>query len=157
MTSFRNSLLFRQIEAPAETLHTPGRVKNALLPGEERMAIWTDIDLQHRLGTHCFKAISTGTAYRGLDVIWMYSFFHGSNSQVNSTVMAARMIVHGWHNSVKRSGRLPNHRLRIFLILSHYNTFWGALMPGLPFCCEKVCISDWQRIYFVLPSMTSIL
>jgi hypothetical protein len=74
-------LLFRQIEALAETLDTTGRVKNTLLPGKERMAFGANVRLQDRFGTHGFKYIPTGAAHCGLNKFWMYSLFH-DNSQI---------------------------------------------------------------------------
>jgi hypothetical protein len=72
-------LLFRQIEAFAEPLDTASRVKNTLLPGEERMAFGAHVRLQDRFGTHGFKCIPTGAAHCGLNKFWMYSLFHGAS------------------------------------------------------------------------------
>ena len=74
--SIRRNLLFLQIEAFAEALHATSCVENTLLPGEERVTLGADIDLEHRPDAECLETVAAGTTYCGLDVIWMNSLFH---------------------------------------------------------------------------------
>lgn len=76
MGAIYQALLFRQVEALAETLHAAGGVQDTLLPRIERMALRADINLQNRLNAFSFKAIATSTDECGLNIIWMYSLFH---------------------------------------------------------------------------------
>ena len=121
MNSFLCRLLFfLQIESLAEALYTSSSVKDSLLSSKEWVTIRTDINLQQRLDAECLKAISTSTTYCGINVIWMYSFFHKNPRAILlftlapklrnvsaakqariSTVMVADMIVHGRNSSVK--------------------------------------------------------
>jgi len=55
MLSYADGLLFRQIEALAETFNTAGRVKDALLPGEEWMTFRANVHLQDWLDTDGLK------------------------------------------------------------------------------------------------------
>src|SRR5262244_1527397 len=74
--SICTSLLITQIEAFPETLNTTGGVKNTLMTGEEWMAFLSHINLQNRLGAHCFKTIPTSTDDCGIHKIWMDRLFH---------------------------------------------------------------------------------
>jgi len=77
MVSLLSGLLFfLQIESLAEALYSSSSVKDSLLSSKEWVTIRTDINLQQRLDTECLKAISTSTTYRGINIIWMYTFFH---------------------------------------------------------------------------------
>lgn len=151
MNSFLCRLLFfLQIESLTEALYTSSSVKDSLLSSKEWVTIRTDINLQQRLDAECLKAISTSTTYCGINVIWMYSFFH-KNSRVIfifitatklryvSAAMQARYFNrYGCgHDCTRmilfrqdsRPYRPANYLLQIFLILPHYNTFWGMFMP----------------------------
>ena len=101
----RSALVLAQVKASAEPLDATGGVQDTLLPRKEWMALRTNIDLQDRLGAEGLKAIAAGATDCGFNIVWMYSFFH-DNSQVNSTVMAVSMIVHGWYVAVKGSGTI---------------------------------------------------
>jgi hypothetical protein len=74
-------LFVRQVEALAETLDATSRVKDALLTSEEWMALRADINLQNWFDAQCFETVTTGTTDRGLNIIWMDSFFHYDNSR----------------------------------------------------------------------------
>src|SRR5260221_12369164 len=65
-----------EIEAPAEALDAPGRIDDALLPGEKRVTLRADVDAQRRLGAADLKAIATGARYRGLDIVGMDASLH---------------------------------------------------------------------------------
>src|SRR5205085_11420154 len=105
----RIGLLFWQVKALAETIYAARGVQDALLSCKEWMALRANVNLQDWFDADGFKAIATGTADCGLNIIWMYSLFHDLSQVplysllympavvqgINSTVMAVSMIVHG--------------------------------------------------------------
>ena len=148
-----NLLFFLYIESPAEAFYTASSVKNSLLTSKEWMAIRTDINLQKRLDAECLKAISTGTTYCGLNIIWMYSFFH-SNSQgylpihhsytiteyINSEACVQFNSNGCGHDCTRKAlfrqdgspYRPPTTHYR-FSYSIIWNTFLGIFMPEKPF------------------------
>jgi hypothetical protein len=70
-------LIFFQVEASAEALHTTGCVKNTLLAGKEWVATGAYINFQDGFDAERLEAVATGTAYCGLNIVWMDSLFHG--------------------------------------------------------------------------------
>ena len=64
---------------PLEALHPPGCVHYPLLPGEERMALAANLDLERWPGGSGGKSITTGTNRLGIGVILgMDLLFHYS-------------------------------------------------------------------------------
>jgi hypothetical protein len=73
---FFQKLIFLQVKALAEPLHTPSRVQNALLASEERMAFRANVNFQDGLDAQCLEAITTGATDCGFNVVWVNAFFH---------------------------------------------------------------------------------
>src|SRR5258708_5056027 len=62
--------------ALVEALHAALDVQEVLLPGEERMALRADLDVEVRLRAHRLEAVAAGTRDGGLDVLGMDLRFH---------------------------------------------------------------------------------
>ncbi len=69
-------LLVFQVEALFEAIHTAAGVHQFLLAGIKWVALVANLHADFRAGALGFKAIATGTGYRGGLVLGMDALFH---------------------------------------------------------------------------------
>src|SRR5260370_41401066 len=68
--------LLRALEALVEALDAAGGVDDALLSGEERVAVAADLDVHVGLRRAGLPAVAAGAVDRGFDVVWVNLRFH---------------------------------------------------------------------------------
>ena len=108
-SSLRHVLLFFEIKALAEALHSASAVENALLPGKEGMAVRADIYSEILLNTGCREGVAARAGHGCLSKFGVNSRFHRvSMYPFYSMPLYYRHADQGM-NGIQQERRIPLH------------------------------------------------